>query len=213
MEQLYYGTPNFEVSEFRHRKVMDEIKMVMTAFNCVLPDNSAIYCSSDVTTGKRLYSIYRQHAVHSEVELREKLGESLWQEVKSDLIRKNIERGIEFTENIRQRGGVNLINPGPFMASSFEQQHYLYLWEWVIIKKVYEVQFNENWEYSNGCTLEYAIATRKGIPRLDYLGNVLDLQQAINKVERAVAELRTSGIQALELERNLGFIKELLEKE
>jgi hypothetical protein len=209
MESLYYGTPDFEVSEFRHRKVTDEIMMLMSAFDCVVPDNSAIYCSSDVTTGQQFYSILKKHSVPSGEELKVKLGAAKHKEIMDDLVRRNIERGIAFTENIRQRGHTNLINPGPLVAPNFEQQHYHYLWEWVIIKKAYETQFNEDWEYSNGCTLEYAISTRKGIPRLDHLGNVLDLFQAIQKIERAVAELEKSGIRAEMLARNLALLKEL----
>ena len=188
---------------------MDEIKMLMTAFDCVLPDNSAIYCSSDVTTGRQFYGILRKHKAQSGKALKEKLGAATYKEIMDDLVRKNIERGIAFTENIRQRGHTNLLNPGPLVAPDFEQQHYHYLWEWVIIKKVYETQFNEDWEYSNGCTLEYAISTKKRIPRLDHLGNVLELPQAIRKVGRAVAELEKSGIRTDMLERNLALLKEL----
>jgi hypothetical protein len=209
MESLYYGTGDFEVSEFPHRKVMDEIKMLMTAFDCVLPDNSAIYCSGDVTTGKEYYEILKKHGVPSGEALKAKVGAAACKEIIDDLVRRNIERGIAFTERVRQRGHTNLINPGPLVASCFEQQHYHYLWEWVIIKKVCETQFNEDWEYSNGCTLEYAISTRKGIPRLDYSGNVLALPQAIHKVERAVDELRESQMQIDMLERNLARLKEL----
>jgi hypothetical protein len=209
MESLYYGTPDFEVLEFRHRKVADEIMMLMSAFDCVLPDNSAIYCSGDVTTGKQFYSILKKYGVQSGEELKVKLGVLSYKETMDDLVRRNIERGIAFTENIRQRGHANLINPGPLVAPNFEQQHYHYLWEWVIIKKVCETQFNEDWEYSNGCTLEYAISIRKGIPRLDHLGNVLDLFQAVQQVERAVADLEKSGIRAEMLVHNLALLKEL----
>ena len=209
MELLYYGTPDFKVAEFPRRKVLDEIKMLMTAFDCMLPDDSAIYCSGDVTTGKLFYRILKEHEVSSAEELKVKLGAAACKEVMDDLVRRNIARGIAFTENIRQRGHTNLINPGPLVAPGFEQQHYLYLWEWIIIKKVYEAQFNEDWEYSNGCTLEYAIAARKGISRRDHLGNVLELPQAIERVERAVAELEQSGIRAETLVRNLCCLKEL----
>jgi hypothetical protein len=208
MDSFYYGTSDFEVSEFPHRKVMDEIKMLMTAFDSVLPDNSAVYCSGDVTTGKLYYKILKEHGVQSGEALKVKLG-AAYKEIMDELVRRNIERGIAFTEKVRQRGHTNVINPGPLVAPGFEQQHYHYLWEWVIIKKVCENHFNEDWEYSNGCTLEYAISTRKGIPRLDYSGNVLELPQAIRKVERAVAELRESGIRAEMLEHNLARLKEL----
>jgi hypothetical protein len=209
MESFYYGTPDFEVSEFPHRKVMDEIKMLMTAFDCVLPDNSAIYCSGDVTTGKLYYEILKKHGVTSGEALKAKVGAAAYKEIIDGLVQRNIKRGIAFTERVRQRGHTNLINPGPLVATDFEQQHYHYLWEWVIIKKVCENQFNEDWEYSNGCTLEYAISTRKGIPRVDYSGNVLELPQAIQKVERAVVELRESNLQIDMLELNLARLKEL----
>lgn len=209
MESLYYGTPEFEVAEFRHRKVTDEIEMLMSAFDCVLPDNSAIYCSSDVTTGQGFYNILKQHGVSAGKDLKVKVGAEAYKEIIDNLVQRNIQRGIDFTENIRQRGYTNLINPGPLFAPDFEQQHYHYLWEWVIIKKVYETQFNEGWEYSNGCTLEYAIATRKGIPRLDHLGNTLELFPALQRVERAVKELEESGIRAEMLARNLSLLKEL----
>lgn len=209
MESFYYGTPHFEVSEFRQRKVMDEIKMLMTAFDCVIPDNSAIYCSGDVTTGKQYYEILKKHRVPSGEALKMKLGAATYKEIFDDLILRNIDRGIAFTENIRQRGHTNLINPGRLIAPDFEQQHYHYLWEWVIIKKVCENQFNEDWEYSNGCTLEYAISTRKGIPRRDHLGNAIELPQAIQKVERALAELLEAGIRADMLAHNLARLKEL----
>jgi hypothetical protein len=209
MESFYYGTSDFEVSEFRQRKVMDEIKMLMTAFDCVLPDNSAIYCSGDVTTGKRYYEILKKYGVQSGDALKVKLGAAGYKETIDDLVCRNIERGIAFTQKVRQRGHTNLINPGPLIAPDFEQQHYHYLWEWVIIRKVCENQFNEDWEYSNGCTLEYAISTRKGIPRLDHLGHVIELPEAIGKVERAVADLSENGIQAEMLGQNLARLKEL----
>jgi hypothetical protein len=210
MIHLYYGTEDFEVSEFRSRKVIDEIKMLLSAFDCMIPDDAGVYCSSDVTTGRGLYfELFRENGVGSEEELKDKLGASLYKQAKSELIRRNIERGVEFTEKIRQRGINNLINPGPLYAEGFEQQHYYYLWECVIIKKVYKIFFNEGWEYSNGCTLEYGIGYRKGIPLLDHLGDELTLAAAKHKVEQAVAELRARGIRFDKLERNLILIKEL----
>lgn len=209
MENLHFCTPDFAVTEFANRRVLDEIKMVITAFDCVLPDNSAIYCSSDVTTGKHFYEMLLKYEVGSREELEKKLGGGKSREIIDAIIRHNIERGREFTENVRQRGHINLINPGPFTAPNFEQQHYHYLWEWVIVKKVYEAQFNEGWEYSNGCTLEYAIATRKGIPRLDHVGNFIDLPRAVRKIERAIDELSGYGIKPGMLADNLAKLKSL----
>ncbi len=214
MTELYFGTTDtFEVPEFQNRRVIDEIQMVMSAFDCVLPDDTGIYCSSDITTGKRFYfEFLLSHRVRSDEELKQQVGEEKHKELKNELIQANVDRGLGFTEKLRERGLTNLVNPGPFFARGFDQQHYLYLWEWVIIKKIYQVYFNENWQYSNGCTLEYAIATRKGIPRFDNLGNDLPLAQAIPMIEAAADELKAQGLIVSKLEHNLTLLKGLVNK-
>ena len=74
-------------------------------------------------------------------------------------------------------------------------------------RKVYEVRFNYDWEYSNGCTLEYAIAARKGIPRLDHEGSALNLENALERVGAALKELRKDGFAVKKLEHNLALIE------
>jgi len=210
MPELYYGTDQFDVPEFQNRKVIDEIKMSMSAFDCVLPDDAGIYCSSDITTGKKFYyDVLKKSDVLSEQELKEKLSEEEFKRVQTELIQFNVARGVEFADKLRDRGLVNVVTPGPFFARNFDQQHYLYLWEWFIIKKIYEVRFNYDWEYSNGCTLEYAIAARKGIPRLDHEGSPLELDLAIKKVTAAVAELKQAGFLITKLKNNLQLLKTL----
>jgi len=211
MAELYYGTEEFTSPEFKNRKVIDEIKMSMSAFDCILPDDAGIYCSSDITTGKRFYyEVLKTHGVRSEDELKEKLGPDDFKRVQTDLIQFNVARGLEFAEKLRERGLINVVTPGPYFAKGFDQQHYLYLWEWFIIKKIYEARFNFDWEYSNGCTLEFAIASRKGIPRLDHEGNRIELESAIERVEATVAELSANGFVIPKLEHHLGLMKAIL---
>lgn len=80
----------------------------------------------------------------------------------------------------------------------------------MIIKKIYKIYFNEDWQYSNGCTLEFAIATKKGIPRLDDLDNPLDSPTAIVMIEQAVADLKQRGIATDRLEHNLALLRGLV---
>lgn len=208
MAELYYGSDEFAFPEFQTRKVIDEINMSMSAFDCMLPDDAGIYCSSDITTGKRFYyEVLKPHGVRSEDELKEKLGNEEFKRIQTDLIQTNVARGVEFAEKLRERGLINVVTPGPYFAKGFDQQHYLYLWEWFIIKKIYEIRFNFDWEYSNGCTLEYAIAARKGIPRLDHEGNRLELESAIERVQAAVEELNVAGFMVPKLENNLELMK------
>lgn len=208
MAELYYGTDEFAVPEFQNRRVIDEIKMSMSAFDCVLPDDAGIYCSSDITTGKKFYyEVLKKHGAWSEQELKEKLSDDEFKRVQTELIQSNVARGVAFAEKLRERGLINVVTPGPYFARGFDQQHYLYLWEWFIIKKIYEVRFNYDWEYSNGCTLEYAIAARKGIPRLDHEGSVLDLESAVERVEFALNELRKERFVITKLEHNFALLK------
>jgi hypothetical protein len=208
MPELYYGTDKFDAPEFQNRKVIDEISMSMSAFDCVLPDDAGIYCSSDITTGKKFYyEVLKKYEVRSEHELSEKLGAEEFKKVQTQLIQFNVARGVEFAEMLRARGLINVVTPGPYFARGFDQQHYLYLWEWFIIKKVYEVRLNNDWEYSNGCTLEYAIAARKGIPRLDHEGSAIDLESAIKRVEGAVNVLSKEGFAIKKLEYNLELLR------
>jgi hypothetical protein len=209
MDKLFYGTEQFDVPEFDKRKVIDEIKMVMSAYDCVLPDDAGIYCSSDITSGKRFYyDVLKPHGVHSEEELRAKVGVEEYKNIQTALIQANVERGVAFAEKLRERSLINVVSPGPFFARGFDQQHYLYLWEWFIIKKVYQTWFNQDWEYSNGCSLEYAIAARKGIPRFDYEGSPLSLEDAISRVSAAAEELKSEGFIVSKLEQNLRLLRE-----
>ena len=211
MTELYFGTTDdFDVQEFQNRKVIDEINMTMSAFNCVLPDNAGIYCSSEVTSGRRFYfDLLLPHGVRSDDELKKKLGEQEHKRIKTALIEANVARSLKFTEGLRGRGLVYLVNPGPFFARGFDQQHYLYLWEWVIIEKIYEIFFNEDWQYSNGCTFEFAVAAKKGIPQFDHLGNLMSLRQAIEMVEQAIAELKKHQCLVGTLEHNLALLQGL----
>ncbi|HZI19626.1 MAG TPA: hypothetical protein VEY09_13635 [Pyrinomonadaceae bacterium] len=210
MSRLFYGTGEFEVAQFGRRTALEVIEMVMTAFDCVVPDGAGVYCSSDVTTGRRLYfEVYPRHGARSTEELKDRLGPEDYKRVKGELIKSNIARCGEFAELLRRRGLTNLINPGPFVGLGFDQQHYHYLWELVIVRKAHQSFFNEGWEYSNGCTLEYAISHRKGIPVFDHLGRPLPLAEALRLIERAVADLKTNSISVPMLERNLELIREL----
>jgi len=207
VQQLYYGTDQFAVTEFEKRKVIDEINLSMSAFNCVFADDEAIYCSSELTTGKQLYKVLQKHGVRSREELQEKLGAEEFKRVKKELFDSNVARGVQFAEELRKRGLVNVVTPGPYYAPDFTQQHYLYLWEVFIKEKAYEVRFSYDWQYSNGCTFEYAVAARKGIPRLDHEGNSIELATAIEKVEAAVDELNGAGFLIPILQYNLELLK------
>src|ERR1044072_3190929 len=127
MTELYFGTDQFEVLEFQNRKVIDEINMSMSAFDCMLPDDAGIYCSSDITTGKRFYyEVLKKNQVSSESDLKAKLGEQEFKRSKTELTQAKLPRGSSFAQTLRDRGLINVVTPGPYFAKGFDQQHYLY---------------------------------------------------------------------------------------
>ena len=124
MTELFFGAnDDFEVAEFPTRKVIDEIEMVMTAFDCVLADDTGVYCSSELTSGKRYcIDLLAANGVHSNEELIRQLGEEAFALAKNEFMKASVARSVEFTETLRERGLVNVVNPGPFHARGFDQQ-------------------------------------------------------------------------------------------
>jgi hypothetical protein len=200
---LYYASEEkFRVKSILDRNAKTVIDEVISAFQCAAPDDGCIYLSSEITTGKRFYDMLRHYGVRSKEELRRLLGsnyEIAWDNLKCE----NLAEGFAFFNLMYSEGHRLLINPGPFFAGGWEQEHYLYLWEWVIVNKCYETRFNAGWNYSNGCTLEYAISLRKGIPRRYPDGRLLEPSDAIGQIEDAVAELEGHGIPVPGLRENL----------
>jgi hypothetical protein len=58
---------------------------------------------------------------------------------------------------------------------------------------VKEVRFNKDWQFSNGCTSELAVALDEGIITLDSDGTDLSAEKAIAQVEEAVRWLEDHG--------------------
>src|SRR5437667_7426712 len=147
---LYYATEEFQVPMICDRPAKEAIAEVISAFNCFAPEDDCTYLSSEITTGQRFYELLTHHGVQSSEELKKKLGSEfprIWQE----LMKENLAQGYAFFDWMHAQRFRNLIHPGPFFARGWHLDHYLYLWEWVIIHKCCETRFNRGWNYRNGC--------------------------------------------------------------
>src|SRR5438093_12485684 len=185
---LYYASEEkFSVKRIRDRDATVVIEEVISAFECAAPDDACIYLSGEITTGKPFYDLLRHHGVRSKEELRRLAGVN-YQMVWNKLKEQNLSEGLVFFNSMYSQGHRFLINPGPFFAEGWEQEHYLYLWEWIIVNKCKETRFNSGWNYSNGCTLEYAISLCKGIPRRYRDGRPLEPSDAIQQIEYALRD-------------------------
>jgi hypothetical protein len=160
-----------------------------SAVDCTLNDNKAIYCSSELTSGRNLFSAMHREKVKSVDELKAKLG-GAWYQI--NIVDANSKVGNHFAELVRRAQTENtiVIAPAPLMVPGWGQREYLAFWEDLIRTRVKMVRFNKNWEYSNGCTLEFATALDAKVDTLDAEGKALHANTAIVLMANAVKKIK-----------------------
>lgn len=177
--------------------------MVFSGIDCVLNDERAIYCSSELTTGARLYEALRENKLKTAAELKEKLGKAWFG---THIFDANVKFGKEFAQCVRNRltDKTIVITPGPFTAPTWSQPEYLFFWEELLRTRIKTGCFNRNWQFSNGCTFEFAVALDAGLPTIDHNGELLPLEDGIQLMESAIHQLETDGFDSSALRENLG---------
>jgi hypothetical protein len=188
------------------RHYREEVEMVFSGIDCVLNGELAIYCSNELTTGRRLYDILREHGLKTASELKKKMGQP-WFE--TNIFGANADSAKEFAKSVRSSLSDDpmIITPAPFTAPGWSQPEYLAFWETLIRTRVKAVWFNENWEFSNGCTFEFAVALDAGVPTFDHLGSALSRQKAIQSVEKAIHRLTEEEFDTSKLRENLDRLR------
>jgi hypothetical protein len=187
------------------RHYREESKIVLSAMDCVLNGERAIYCSSELTSGFRFYECLREHGLSTTSELKERKPE-----VRNSVLQTNIRSACEFANSVRAglRDKTMVITPAPFSAPEWSQPEYLGFWEFLIRTRIKAVWFNRFWEFSNGCSFEFAVAFDAGVPTLDHLGKPLGRDEAINSLEGAIARLNSEGFDTGKLQENLQRLQE-----
>ncbi|MCX6814952.1 MAG: hypothetical protein NTY20_04875 [Candidatus Aenigmarchaeota archaeon] len=134
------------------RRTRDEMDMILGAYRSIR--HPIAYVSMPVTGGKRLYDVLERKGVKALDKLREADPDS----VVSDVIKPNIERGIEVADGLRERIKLPPIAPCVFDAirKKWSQRDYLLMWLRVIEEKAEEVYMTDDWEYSSGSAQEFA---------------------------------------------------------
>jgi hypothetical protein len=180
----------------------EEVDMVFSGLDCALHRGHVIYASSELTTGLRLYEELRKYNLKTADELEEQLGKPWYQAHIRD---PNVQSAIEFAEAIRStlRDDTIVITPAPFFAAGWRQPEYLAFWELLLRTRVKSVRFNTNWQFSNGCTFEFAVAEDAGLPTFDQNGSPLPRKAGIELIETAIQRLESHGFDASKLRENL----------
>ena len=192
----------------RHHR--EEIDMVFSGIDCVLNDERAIYCSSELTTGARLYEALRENKLKTAAELKEKLGRDWFG---TNIFDVNVKLAKEFAQCVRNSltDKTIVITPGPFVAPTWSQPEYLFFWETLLRTRIKSACFNRNWQFSNGCVFEFAVANDVGLQTLDHNGKSLDLYEGFLLIDSAIRRLAAEGFDTSKLAENLerlGAIRE-----
>jgi hypothetical protein len=203
---LRYLNPNGELDGLRHgRTYGEEVRIELSLLDCALNGEQAVYASSELTSGRRLYELLRQHGVPDLPALREKLGAP---EVDRLLWQPNVADAAAFARSLRERfGGRELVvTPAFFSASGWIQVEYLAFWETLIRTRFKALYFQHDWEYSNGCAFEFAVAQSANLPTFDAGGQPLGRAAGTERLEAAAREVAGAGFDPGGLRQALGWL-------
>jgi hypothetical protein len=168
------------------RRFTDEAALALSAIDSILNGETAVYASSELTSGRRLNTLLRETGTSRASELRERIGESEYQ---LRLWTPNVVAATTFARELHHRlKGEVVITPAPYSAPGWTQQQYLSFWEVLLRSRITRVYFNDGWYYSHGCTFEFAVALDAGLPTYDVQGRPLSAAEGVALVEQAARE-------------------------
>lgn len=185
----------------RVRSYREEVQAALSALDCALNGEKAIYASAELTTGRPLYQLLKEHGFRTAAELREKLGD---EEYLRRVWSPHLEGALAFARSLKQRFPAELVvTPAPFQTRGWSQPEYLSLWETVIRTRIKSLYFHADWAFSNGCAFEFAVAQDAGLPTFDADGNSLTLAAGRARIEEAVRELAADSFDTSGLRQSL----------
>ena len=181
------------------KQPVDQQAIILSMADCFTRDEKALYCSSELTTGIRLYTACLDNGVTDRYALADKLGKD-W--LRDNVFKLNETEANTFASHIQRKYQHTTISPAALFVPDWGQHDYLSFWETLIKTRISEVHFNENWQYSNGCTFEFTAATKAGLPTFDKDGSVLTVEAASQLIRQAIDWLAARGIDTRKLEEH-----------
>lgn len=179
------------------RSYGEEVVIALSAFDSVLNGEKAVYCSSELTTGKRPNALFLQFGVRSTAELRQRIGEEAYRRLIWD---PNVREAVHLARELHHRlGGEIALTPAPFVSPGWGQPEYLAFWETVIRTRCKAVYFSPDWEYSSGCAFEFAVARDAGLPTFHADGREMSLADGRARIAAAAGEMAAQGLDAAPL--------------
>jgi hypothetical protein len=184
------------------RTYREEVDMAFSMLDSILNREKAIYASAELTTGRRLYNALREFHVKTAADLKQVKGKDWYT---TNIWDANVKSAQDFAARVREKvGGKTLvITPAPFSAPGWAQPEYLAFWEQLLRTRISSTWFKSDWQYSNGCTFEFAVSADAGLPTFDHEGNPLSVRQAAGMIDAAIRDLDSSALDTTKLRENL----------
>ncbi len=190
-----------------------QIQSALTAFGS-LKAKEVVYISSPISSGKRLYD-YMDACKCSTLEEAKKD----WNEFFACVMLPNIEDGEDLSKALAEKSEGVVIAPTSFEnknVKSWRQNEYMSMWISVIDRHVNRLVMIDGWEYSNGSSEEFmwaalmqmGFSSRKNIEIVDARGEILTLDQGLNLLSNALADMQKRGFQAKTIENVITMLLE-----
>ena len=184
------------------RLYREEVEIAFSAMDCVLKHEKAINASAELTTGRRHYDALRECHVKTAVDLKALKGQDWFT---ANVWDANVRSARDFAAQVREKvgGTILVITPAPFSAPGWTQPEYLAFWEQLLRTRISSTWFKAGWQYSDGCTSEFAVSADAGLPTLDQEGNPLSVREAAEFIDVAIRDLDSCGFDTTKLRENL----------
>lgn len=151
--------------------------------------NKAVYVSTPITGGDRLYSFLEKHGLKSKKEMTPELKA----EYNREVIAENCSNAAEVNHKLRGEGKV-CFAPSAFEFPDWSQTKYNEHWTQFVREAPLEgVVVCDGWQLSYGCLLEVRTALDNSIPVLTEHGEVVTRDGALKFVEDSKANLESKG--------------------
>jgi hypothetical protein len=162
----------------------------------------ACYISTPITTGPEFVAWWRAQGSTLD------RHDPAYQHEVGLVVRRNIEAVrplVRLVERTLARPVIDPTRLGPIAA--WEQPDYHDFWVRVIQRFVETVVLADGWQYSSGCSLEFAAAVIGGLSILDASLQPVPVSTAVRLLEQAIDELDAAGLSSAYQRRAIAEIR------
>jgi hypothetical protein len=166
-----------------------EIEAFVEFLRGIFSSRTAVYVSAPITSGRRFveWSSTRNK--------RRTSGQDYESDHLAQVVAPNRSAATALVKRLRDLHGSLVIDPTSVNhIEGWTQGDFRTAWARVIEQFAKTVVFANGWEFSNGCSYEYLIATRAGIETLDEAFRPISVSTGLSMIRRAVAELLARGL-------------------